>query len=182
MKKNDYFIITLKNEKTGTYIRLGYILTGINLIPFILFLFYADARLAGSVGLVSTIIYFIIKVFIAKKEQSKYYIDENIFFVLAAVWLMQSSLMAILILLTGVLFKLTLQPQRFVFTKTAIQKDFFPKKEYHWEDMETVILKDGFLTLNFKNNKLIQAPVEETGIEDAIAFNKFAEETLSRKN
>lgn len=179
MKRPEQFVITLKNERIKNYIRLGYILTAINLIPFVLFLFFSDAWFAGVVGLASTLIYFVIRWLMVRKRIARYFIDENIFFVLAAVWLLQSDLMAVLILLTGILFKITIQPLSFVFSKSSIKKNFFPKKEYPWPEVENAILKDGILTINFKNNKLIQAPAEDLTKEEIIAFNEFVNERLS---
>lgn len=181
MNKTDYFVITLKNDRLKNYIRLGYILTGINLLPFVLFLFFKDAWVAGLTGLLSTVIYFVIRISLVKKLKGKYYLDENIFFILAAAWLLQSNLMAVLILLSGILFKISLQPLRFVFTKDFIQKDFFPMKKIEWDFMQTVVLKDGILTLDFKENRLLQAPVEETNAEDVMQFNDFVKEMLAGK-
>lgn len=178
MSKDELFVITLKNDRLKNYIRLGYILTAINLAPFILFLFYGESRIAGLTGVIATILYFVIRFFIVKRKQAKYYLDENIFFILAAAWLLQSSLMAVLILITGILFKISLQPLRFVFSEDYIQKDFFPKKKFDWEALQTVVLKDGILTLDFKDNKLLQAPVENYDPEVEVAFNEFVQKMM----
>ena len=177
----DHFIITLKNERIGNYIKLGFILTATNLIPFILFLFYGDAWVTGVIGLVSTLIYFTLRYFIVKNKIARYILDENIFFILAAVWLLQSDLMAVLILLTGFLFKITIQPLAFVFSRKTIKKNFFPKKEYEWSQFESIILRDGFLTINFRNNKIIQAPVKDMTKEETAAFNDFVKEMLDQQ-
>lgn len=175
MSKDEHFVITLKNDRLKNYIRLGYLLTAINFVPFILFLFFRESRIAGLTGVIATILYFVIRFFIVKRKQAKYYLDENIFFILAAAWLLQSSLMAVLILITGILFKISLQPLRFIFREDFIEKDFFPKKKIDWEALQIVVQKDGILTLDFKDNRLLQAPVENYNQEVEVAFNEFAQ-------
>ncbi len=51
----------------------------------------------------------------------------------------------------------------------------FPEKEYLWNTFNNVILKDNILTLDFKNNHLIQAEVEEPKNIDEKKFNSFAQ-------
>ncbi len=179
MNRIEHFVITLKNDRIKNYIRLGYIFTVLNLVPFILFLFFKESWVAGLTGIIATILYFLIRYFIVRRKQARYYLDENIFFILAAAWLLQSSLMAVLVLITGILFKISLHPLRFVFSEECIQKDFFPKKKIEWNALQTVVLKDGILTLDFKDNRLLQAQVENYNPEDAIVFNEFAKEMLS---
>ncbi len=179
MKKVDKFVIVLRNDRIRNYIRLGYVITAINLVPFILFLFFKESRIAGLTGLLAAIIYFLIRYFIVKKRQAQYYLDENIFFILAAAWLLQSNVMAVLILATGILFKISLQQWRFVFSENFVLKDFFPRKKIEWSTLQTVILKDGILTLDFNNDRLLQAPVEASNTEEEDEFNEFAREMLS---
>lgn len=182
MRKDDFFEITLKNEKTDAYIRLGYVLAGINLVPFVVFFFYRDSLFAGAAGIISAVIYFIIRFFISRKEHQGYLLDENIFFLLAAAWLLENSVMAVLVLATGVLFRIALSPLRFIFTKEFVRKDFFPKKSYQWDQFDSVVLKDGFLTLNFNDDKLLQAKTEDLPREVVIAFNQFVHEMLSQQH
>ncbi len=54
----------------------------------------------------------------------------------------------------------------------------FPEKEYLWNTFNNVILKDNILTLDFKNNHLIQAEVEEPKNMDEKQFNSFAKSQL----
>lgn len=52
----------------------------------------------------------------------------------------------------------------------------FPKKTLHWADINNVILKEGILTIDCKNNKLIQRTVnEEISDETEKEFNEFCE-------
>lgn len=57
----------------------------------------------------------------------------------------------------------------------------FPRKTIFWKDVTNVVLKDGLLTIDLKNNTLIQKQVNdpvEKQIEDE--FNHFCKEQLTK--
>jgi hypothetical protein len=56
----------------------------------------------------------------------------------------------------------------------------FPKRIIAWDELNNVILKDGLLTIDFKNDKLIQAAIinTETNEKD---FNDFCNRQLNHK-
>jgi hypothetical protein len=58
----------------------------------------------------------------------------------------------------------------------------FPGKTIQWNELNNIIMKDGLLTLDFKNNKLIQVLVSkdksDTGIDER-DFNDFCKKQLS---
>ena len=53
-----------------------------------------------------------------------------------------------------------------------IKKTFYSKL-YQWQELSNVILKDNLLTLDFKNNKVLQLEVEEKENFDEKMFNEF---------
>ena len=101
------------------------------------------------------------------------------FFIPAAGWLgLHNYVIAIGCILMGILYKLSLQKLQLVFTKEKVMKLNFPKKEFAWNDLNNVILKDGILTLDFKNNKLLQAEIEKMQDINEAVFNSFAQSQL----
>ena len=53
-------------------------------------------------------------------------------------------------------------------------KKFFASPAYQWNEFSNIILKDGLLTLDFKNNKLIQVSIDENKTAvDENSFNDF---------
>ncbi|MEO5967316.1 MAG: hypothetical protein ABIP69_03575 [Ferruginibacter sp.] len=44
----------------------------------------------------------------------------------------------------------------FTFTEDEVVINTTPKKSFHWNEFNQILLKDGILTMDFKNNKLIQ--------------------------
>ena len=68
------------------------------------------------------------------------------------------------------------------FDENEIVINSFPKKRYVWSDLNNVILKDGIITIDCKNNKLIQNEVNEPvtkKTEDE--FNEFCRKHLSER-
>ena len=57
----------------------------------------------------------------------------------------------------------------------------FPKKTYLWKEIENVVLKDGVLTIDLKNNKLIQVVIdpESSAAINEREFNLFCKSHLS---
>jgi hypothetical protein len=55
----------------------------------------------------------------------------------------------------------------------------FPKRQIQWNELQNVIMKDGLLTIDFKNNKLLQAETEEDSFNEK-EFNEFCREQLRK--
>lgn len=67
------------------------------------------------------------------------------------------------------------------FDKNEIVFNSFPQKKYLWKDVNNAVLKDNMLTLDFKNNKIIQKEIDaEISDADEKDFNEFCREQLSR--
>jgi lipid-A-disaccharide synthase-like uncharacterized protein len=55
----------------------------------------------------------------------------------------------------------------------------FPAKSILWSDLNNLILKDGLLTIDFKNNKIIQQLIDESKTSvDEKKFNEFCNQQL----
>ena len=82
-------------------------------------------------------------------------------------------------LIIFILAKVALKKISLYFTASGIEKRNFPFKKYQWDQFSNVILKDNILTLDFKNNKLLQAEIATKNSNDE-AFNTFATEQLNK--
>ena len=62
-----------------------------------------------------------------------------------------------------------------VFSDDGILYPSFPEKKYTWDEVAQVIWKDDILSIDLKNNKLIQFKIEKTFSEtfDDIAFTQW---------
>lgn len=175
----EQFDIILKNDKIKSYNNIAWIFLILNFAVFIFLLFYDSYRYPAIAFIFALIIYLLMRWYLFKTNKANYIIDEFVFFIPAAGWLgMHNYLVGIACILMGLLYKLSLQKIKFVFTRNNIVKINFPKKEFTWNELSNVILKDHILTLDFKNNKLIQAEIEKSQIINEAAFNSFAQSKL----
>lgn len=89
----------------------------------------------------------------------------------------------ILIILADIIFfllgRMALQKTSFHFKTSSIEKRNLPKKKYSWDQLSNVVLKDNLLTLDFRNNILIQGEVEPHPFNE-YAFNTFAKEQIAK--
>jgi hypothetical protein len=57
----------------------------------------------------------------------------------------------------------------------------FPKKIIDWQDLSNLIIKDGLLTIDFKNNKIIQQQIADiSSTIDEKEFNDFCRQQLNK--
>jgi hypothetical protein len=181
MNNPEQFTVILRNEKIPLHRKLALAFKVINLIIFMLFLFSGNTLFAGIVGIVVIVSYFIYKNRQYKQKHLYNMVGPKLFYLLTIVWFLQNVFVAIFIFLTGVLLKFSTQPFKYVFTEDGIVRDFFPVKVYAWSEMNSVILRDGILTLDFKNNHLIQLSVENIEEIEISAFNEFSNKQLHKE-
>ncbi len=76
-------------------------------------------------------------------------------------------------------YKLREENYRFVFFDEGIVYPSFPEKNIQWNQLHNVILKDEVLTIDFKNNKLLQAQIDINTIQpNETSFNIFCQQQL----
>jgi len=64
-----------------------------------------------------------------------------------------------------------------------ISYHFFLKKTIRWNQLNNLILKDGLLSIDFKNNKLIQLTIDESkNVINEQEFNDFCRQQLITSN
>jgi hypothetical protein len=62
----------------------------------------------------------------------------------------------VLLIICGLIEKTIVQKRELGFSKNAIQENGLFGKKINWNELNRVVLKDDILTIDFKNNKLIQ--------------------------
>lgn len=67
-----------------------------------------------------------------------------------------------------------------VFGQDGIRYPSFPVRLFRWQEVDHVIIRDGILTLDFKNNKMLQCTVKQYDDSDysESAFNEFCRDCL----
>jgi hypothetical protein len=171
------FEVTLKNDKVKYYKSIALLLVILNLAVFIILVISTVHFYEAAAALLLTGLYLIYLLYAAKKNGSIFFVNEVTFFILAGSWIvLQGYLIAFACLILGILYHLSLQKLQFVFNGNFVKKMNFPQQVYSWEMFANVMLRDDILTIDLKNNKLIQLEVE-TNINET-QFNEFAQHNL----
>lgn len=87
-------------------------------------------------------------------------------------------------IIMALLEKLALTPEEIGFGDNEIVFSGMFKKKITWNELSNVVLKDGIISIDFKNNRLIQKETDEDEDEDEDAseeeFNAFCENRLNK--
>lgn len=171
------FQLILQSERKQAYSWISYLLLLLNIISFT-FLSFANAKNWLLLPVFALIVLLLLKLS-GKKINSK-----NLFsiaFIISAIsWAVSRFyIFAILQLLFMLLEWYSHQKRMITVSPEKISTRFLLKKTIEWSELTNIILKDGLLTIDFKNNKLLQAEIdEENGEIDETLFNLFCKENL----
>ena len=183
MRQMEKYKIALKNEKIDQYRGIAYVALFINVAVFIYLLLYEEYRIPVSIGLLLILIYFLARRYKIKKARKGHWLDEWLFFLIAFCWLgTENYWLVAMSFIMGFLFFLAMKNMEFVFQKKGVEKLNFPRKLFEWELFDNVILKDDILTLDFKNNRILQAEVAAGNDVDEAAFNSFVDSQVEMSN
>jgi hypothetical protein len=176
------YIIQLPNEKTGTYRFVTILVLLINCVTFTaIFLNTTDKRTISALGaMVSLVPIIIILVNFYTKKPAAYHTEMSFIF-LGIVWfLFGKYFFAAFILFFAVIGSYTSKKFKVIFSADKILYPSFPVKTFLWSDVNNVMLKDNILTIDLKNNKLIQAVIEKESADviDENSFNEFCREQM----
>lgn len=85
------------------------------------------------------------------------------FLIFAMAWLLIGQLVFALLTVVFATFGWKEIAPRFLeLNEIGLQLNTFPIKKFSWSDVEHIQIKDGLLTIDFKDNRLLQFPLSET--------------------
>jgi hypothetical protein len=85
------------------------------------------------------------------------------------------GIISLIYLVAAILERFVKFPEEIAFDKEEIVINSFPKKRYTWNELNNVVLKDGLLTIDFKNNKMLQRLVDsEVDVKVEEEFTSYA--------
>lgn len=169
------FEITLKNEKLKSYLRITWIIIFIHVVVYI-FLAFSTNRFISSTaisGLILLTVLFILR-FLTRNENWRP--GPHTFFLFLGVgWIcLHIYWLALIPFIFDFLYTAASAKLVARFSSVGIIYPSFPLKKIAWNSLTNIILKDGWLTIDFKNNRIIQQQVDESvcNIDEKI-FNDF---------
>jgi hypothetical protein len=173
--------LVLRNEKIGYYNVLGWIIIICSVVGLIIDVAVNKFQkpipvLLAAVALLSI---FILRYF---KESKKIPSLLPAYGVLAVAWIFSGhEIISLFLIVFGILHAIAIRSFIVEISADLVIFPSFPKKKIKWNELSQLILKDGLLTIDFKNNQLIQQLVDETktSLEEK-EFNEYCRQQLNK--
>lgn len=173
--------LVMQNPKLKTYQKISWLVVAMNFFAFIYITYQlintVEFRwpLMGAVLIAAFVIIFQLKKRKEPVTQPQFLFP---FFIIMFTWVQLNNYWFVLAILFIVVFENMSKKTLVVrIDQEKIIYPSFPKKEFHWTEIKNLLLKDDLLTIDFKNNKLIQALVVETDVNEE-EFNEFCRARL----
>ena len=169
--------LILKNNKSLAVDVISWFITALNLLGFLGMATWIDKR--GFIGAGALVVAFLIGRILKKNS---YTINFILLLIPVIPWLIMGIYaMAFSSLALAGLFYVANKPKIVQVNLEGILFPAFPNKKYEWQEVNNTLLKDGLLTIDLKNNKLIQQLVEDIPKKiDEKEFNDFCREQLNK--
>jgi len=178
------YVVTLKNQQTRYLDMLGLLLSLVSVLFFVRVMINSThvglAYLLGSIFIVGVLAW---NLYQSKIKKKKVYYSRALL-IAALVWMKMPFyqwLSFVFIILALLEYQAKYSIEIGFSEKEVVWNSFF-KKKYAWSQFSNIVLKDGLLTLDFSNNKVVQREVEDDEEDDADEeeFNNFCRNQLAR--
>jgi hypothetical protein len=176
--------LTLKNAKLKSYHRISWILAFINITIQLFFAFRPGNEQNRVLVIILSFVTLLFLVLVTRHQftllRKKGY-SMMVCLLICGIWM-----------ILGLYWPVTLNTFFFVLYISSIRKfellllvdkivyPSFPKREIQWSELQNILVKDGILTIDFKNDKLIQNEIEDNGGPNEKKINEFCREQLKK--
>jgi hypothetical protein len=173
----------LKSDKLVSYSRIGIIFFAINIVCLLLVGYLtpdANQRLYAWAGGGLSLLWLLYVLLLGQRMGNSRMRFTPGYGFLFFLWIkLQFYWVAPIVLLLALLDYIARRPLVVRFATQQVHYPAFPPKAIAWAELQNVVLKDGLLTIDFTNNKMLQAEIEEEpSAEEAAQFNAFARQMI----
>lgn len=161
------YVVVLKNLQYRYIDLLGLLLSLLSAAAFARELTVSNkvgvAFLIGLVFVVGVVIYNLIQ---SRRKRKVYY--SRALLIAALVWMKMPYLqwLAFVFIILGLLEYQAKYAVEIGFADDRVVINYIFKKVYRWDQFNNIILKDGLITLDFTNNRVLQREIEDDEDED----------------
>ena len=175
------FELILKNEKETSYKRISILLLVLNLVGLLFITYLKDFKSWGPFIMAAIAIFSAFISFYFKNKNERPTLT-GVFFVLSLAWILAGYWVAgLLNALFMILHTAALQKPVVSINESRVIYPSFPKKKIDWQELSNLIIKDGLLTIDFKNNRIIQQHIADiSSTIDEKEFNDFCRQQLNK--
>ena len=179
------FKLSIQNEKAGSYKKMAFFIILINLAVFAILGYYTDKPFIRLVVIATIIvvvfIYLLTKLLSPKKKEILHFEMIFLLLIVAAWGLMKFWWPAVILLFLSGLYKLSQREFTVLVSSASVVYPSFPRMEIAWDQLNNIVLKDDLLTIDFKNNKIIQQLIQKKcPVVDEQEFNDFCKTQLKQ--
>ncbi len=176
-KTYDYIVTIKQTKRFDAFDWISQLLLFSAIVSFIYITVFVDAMPLKISGIIFSIL--VVAAWIFGKLKTGYY---ALALGIAAIgWyaLLHNYMIMALYAICSILERQVKFKQELGFDEEGVTFNSFPKKNYQWHEVTTVILKDGILTVDLRNNKVFQKEIE-TDVAPMIEteFNDFCQQFL----
>jgi len=176
-----HFELILKNEKETSYKRISIFLLVLNMIGILFITYLKDFKnwMPVIIAAIAVLAAFSSFYFRSKNEKA---ILTGVFILISLAWVVAGYwIVSVLNILFMILHTAALQKPIVSINERQVIYPSFPKKIIAWQDLSNLIIKDGLLTIDFKNNKIIQQQIADISLTiDEKEFNDFCRQQLNK--
>lgn len=156
------FLITLKKQNYKVVDQVSQLMYVFVLLVFGTYFYHYPKTGAAYLYFAAAIILTWIFTIIKKNKSGTAFFRFGLF-ISAAGWFFvpyKNIWLGVLYAIAGLLEKLVKFPQEIGFSENEISLNTFTQKILQWNEVNNVLIKDGLITIDHKNNKLFQKEIE----------------------
>lgn len=179
------FKLFIQNEKASSYKKMAFFIILINLAVFAILGYYTDQsiiRLIAIATIIAVVSTSLLPKFLRPKKKEIAHFEIISLLLIVVAWvLMKFWWPAVILLLLLGLYKLSQREFTVLISSTSVVYPSVPRMEISWDQLNNVVLKDDLLTIDFKNNKIIQQLIQkkEPAVDEQ-EFNDFCKMQLKQ--
>jgi hypothetical protein len=173
----------LKTEKLPSYNRISYIVFMLNAVSLFFIAVITDNKLferyafTGSIICVLWTVLNLLRYYSTSYQRMRF--TPGYLFIFFVWILLHQYWIAAVIIALAVMDYYSRRELLVRFTNERVEYPSFPARIIEWQQLQNVVIKDGLLTIDFVNNKMLQAEVnEETLTEEEAEFNHFTAQCI----
>ena len=179
------FLLTLKNAKLRSYNLIRWLLLFLNIIALYIVSFSKPGSFGDRFGITGILLLAILFLFVKRTEKfgtvDRKWALLGINAIIIFFWIKWNLyLVAIGTILFEVIYLYSIRKFEVLVDRESILYPSFPKRRILWTELQNIVLKDGILTIDFRNNKLIQQDLDEEVAVNEKEFNEFCKQQLSK--
>lgn len=177
------YVVVLKNNNKSVIEKTGWMLSFMSLLPISIMIYQAPGSFLSYL-LLLVVAMLMVSLYMDKRKKKRIqFLSLLLCIGVGLISVSGNFILGILYLIAGISERFLSSNVEIGFSDQQIVRKGITTKTYAWNELNNVMIKDDLLTMDFKNNTLLQAYTddeddEEYDVEDE-EFNEFCRRRLS---